>query len=212
MFGWCRMFQRWQNWGLVSNDEVAEGLRLARRVIEAGKDDPDALWMAALTLLSLAGERSTAASAVERALALNPNSAHAWMARGWVACFAGEPSSAIEAFEHAMRLSPLDPLGWGFTGGIAFAHLLAGRYEKGMEWADRCLHEQPRFNTAISIKAVCCAHLGRMQEARDCLRRRLELQPELTVTTYKTSAGVSFAPDVLAAFLDGLRRAGLPEQ
>ena len=114
MFGWCRMFQRWQNWGLVSDDEVAEGLRLARRAIEAGKDDPEALWMAALTLLSLAGERPTAASAVERAPALNPHSAHAWMARDWVSCFAGQPSSAIEAFEHAMRLSPLDPLGWGF--------------------------------------------------------------------------------------------------
>jgi adenylate cyclase len=212
MLGWCRMFQKWQGWGRVSDDEVAEALRLARQAIEGGKDDPDALWMAALTLLSLAGKRAAAASAVDRALALNPNSAHAWMARGWVSCFAGQSSSAIEAFEYAMRRSPFDPLGWGFTSGIAFAHLLTGRYETALEWVDRCLHEQPRFNTAISIRGVCCAHLGRMQEARDYLRGQLELQPALTVAKYKAYAGVPFSPEVLAVFVEGLRKAGLPEE
>jgi Flp pilus assembly protein TadD len=56
---------------------------LARRALEAGKDDPDALWMAGHTLALFAGESAVAAAATDRALVLNPNSAHAWMARGY---------------------------------------------------------------------------------------------------------------------------------
>src|SRR5262245_8780828 len=110
-----------------------------------------------------------------------------------------------------MRLSPLDPLGWHFTGGLAFAHSAAGRYEEAIEWADRSLLEQPRFVGAISAKGVSSAHLGRMEEARDCLRQRLELQPGLTIAGWKAYASVYFPTKLLAVYEEGLRKAGLPE-
>jgi len=69
-------------WGPVSDAEVAEGAHLTRLSIEAGKDDPDALWMAGMTISVLAGDHATAASVIDRAITLNPNSAHAWMGRG----------------------------------------------------------------------------------------------------------------------------------
>jgi TolB-like protein len=40
MIGWCRLLQRRQGWGPVSDAQVAEGLSLARQAIEAAKDDP----------------------------------------------------------------------------------------------------------------------------------------------------------------------------
>ena len=45
LIGWCRVVQR-EGWQLVSEAEATEALRLARGAIEAGKDDPDTLWMA----------------------------------------------------------------------------------------------------------------------------------------------------------------------
>ena len=54
-----------------------------------------------------AGVHATAAGAIDRALKLNPNSAHAWMARGWVAGCQNQPRPAIEALTHALRLAPL---------------------------------------------------------------------------------------------------------
>jgi len=94
-----------------------------------GKDDPDALWMAAHTLSFFTGELATAANVIDRALTLNPNSAHAWMVRGLVSLLQNQPDLAIDAFKHAMRLSPVDPLGArAFTFGLAAAHLEAGRY------------------------------------------------------------------------------------
>jgi TolB-like protein len=118
LLGWCRHVQRAQGCALLPA-EVAEAVQLARRAIEAGRDDPDTLWMSGWTIAVLDGERSAGASAIERSLALNPNSARAWTASGYASCYRNLPGSAIDAFNRALRLSPLDPDRWSFTGGIA---------------------------------------------------------------------------------------------
>jgi TolB-like protein len=182
MIGWCRLLQGRQRWGPVSDAQVAEGLRLARQAIEAGRDDPDTLWTGGYVIAVFAGERTTASSVIQRALMLNPNSAYAWSANGWVLRFGCQPRPAIEAFQHAMRLSPLDPLGYTFSGGLALAHVAAGRYEEAAEWADRSLREQPRYSIAIWMKVVSFAHLDRLDEARYWLERLLELQLALTIS------------------------------
>jgi cytochrome c-type biogenesis protein CcmH/NrfG len=66
--------------------------------------------MAGQVVAFFAGEHAAAASAIERALALNPNSAHAWMVSGWAQCMLNNPDSAIDSLRRGLRLSPLDPL------------------------------------------------------------------------------------------------------
>jgi TolB-like protein/class 3 adenylate cyclase len=73
LFAWCRVFQLAGH--LTSAEEVAEGARLARRAIETGREDPDALWMGGWAIAMLGGERAIGLGAIERALELNPNSA-----------------------------------------------------------------------------------------------------------------------------------------
>ena len=167
--------------------------------------------MAGYTLSYLAHEHATAANIIGRALMLNPNSAHAWQAAGFVSVMQGRPDAAIEAFEHAMRLSPLDPFGRAFTMGMALAHFAAGRYEDCMEWADRTLHEEPRHLPAMHFRAACCAHLGRIEEARDWIDRALQLEPVFTIARLKASA-LPFPPELLARCIEGLRKAGVPEE
>jgi tetratricopeptide (TPR) repeat protein len=107
-----------QAWGPVSAEERAESVSLARQIIQSPKNDPGALWMAAMSLSIFGHELAAAALALERALSANPNSAQAWEAKGWICCFQNQPYLAIEAFERAMRLSPLDPLRGYFAGGL----------------------------------------------------------------------------------------------
>jgi adenylate cyclase len=211
MLGWCRVFQRRPGLALHPA-EVAEAAPLARRAIEAGKDDPDTLWMSGLTIAIFAGDHSAAASAIERSLALNPNSAHAWMASGYVSCYRNLPGPAVEAFNRAIRLSPLDPLGWAFAGGIALAYMIEGRYEEAIGWADRCLHEQARFTMALRIRVASCAHLGRLPEAQQWLARLLEVDPGLTISWVKAYAMTFLPPETVAVYLEDLRKAGLPEE
>jgi TolB-like protein len=213
MIGWCRNLRRVQGWAAGSGPEIAETVRLARLAIEIGREDPDALCMAAIALSNFAHEPATAGSIVDRALALNPNSALAWSLRGWVAAGNAQPGTAIEAFERAMRLSPFDPIGFLFTAGLALASLLAGLYQDANRWADVSLREQPRYLLAIRVKVVSCAELGRMDEARHWLGRMLDINPGSTIAEYrKLAAGYFRLPETFDIFLEGLRKAGLPEE
>jgi adenylate cyclase len=212
LVGSCRQHQRSHGLGEVSDAELSEAVRLARKAIEAGKDDPDVLWMAASTLYFFTGEYATAANVVDRALALNPNSAHAWMVRGMLLNSQSQLDRAIEALQHAMRLSPLDPLGArAFTMVTAAAHFAAGRYELAIEWADRALAAQPDYRIAFRLKASALAHLSRIEEAHDCLKRMLDLEPGSTVARVKAFAP-PFPPELLNRYVEGLRKAGLPEE
>ena len=55
LIGWCRVFQAAQGWGSLFPDQIAEAARLAADAIDTGRDNPAALWMAALTRAILAG-------------------------------------------------------------------------------------------------------------------------------------------------------------
>ena len=110
-----------------------------------------------------------------------------------------------------MRLSPLDPLVHYFTGGLAMAHVIAGRYEEAIEWADRSLRELPRYESALRNRVVACAQLGRIDEARHWLGRLLEITPGLTVARYKALYKATHPPVIIDLYAEGLRKAGLPE-
>jgi TolB-like protein/class 3 adenylate cyclase len=166
LVGWCRYQQRVQGWGALSDEDVVEACRLARQAIEAERDDADTIWQAAWTLFLLAGEAAMAAAALDRALALNPNAAHAWLARGHIHASRNQPEAAIEAIERARRLSPFDPYSFLCAVNIAAAHFAARCFEQAIEWADRALHDQPRMVSAIRVKVAANAHLGHLDEAR----------------------------------------------
>jgi|HubBroStandDraft_6_1064221.scaffolds.fasta_scaffold65508_3 TolB-like protein/class 3 adenylate cyclase len=109
MVGWCRGLQRVQGWGALSDEDIGEACRLAQQALEAERDDADTILQAASTLFFWTGEAAMAAAALDRALALNPNAAHAWTGRGFFHALRNQPEAAIEALERARRLSPFDP-------------------------------------------------------------------------------------------------------
>jgi adenylate cyclase len=209
--GWCRAVQRAQGWGATSDQEIAEACRLARQALEAERNDADTICQAAGTLFYLAGEAAMAAVALNRALALNPNAAHAWTIKGAIHAVRNQPEAAIEAIERARRLSPFDRHAFGYAVNIAIAHLVARRFEQAIEWADRALHDQPRTAAGMRAKVVALAHLGQLDEARAELSRVLAIDPKLTIASFREQAHYQ-APEVLELYVAGLRLAGLPEE
>jgi len=206
----CRGLQRIQGWGALSTEDVAEACRLARQALEAERDDAETISLAAWTLVFLAGEAEMAAAALDRALALNPNAAHAWSARGIIHAVRNQPEAAIEALERARRLSPFDPYTFFYAVNTAAAHLVARRFEQAIEWADRALHDQPRHVPAMRTKVVALAHLGHLDEARAELGRVLAIDLKLTIAGFREVVRFA-APEVLELYIAGLRLAGLPE-
>ena len=210
LVGRCRWVQRVQGWGALSDEDVGEACRLARQALEAERDDAETISQAAWTLFFMAGEAAMAAAALDRALTLNPNAAHAWLVRGNIHALRNQPEAAIEAIERARRLSPFDPYSFFYAAAIAAAHFAARRFEQAIEWADRSLHDQPRLVTAIRLKVAALAHLGHLDEARAELSRVLATDPKLTIAGFREYAHFA-APEVLKLFVTGLRLAGLPE-
>jgi adenylate cyclase len=177
----------------LSSQDIDTAVRLAREAIGQGRDDPDALAWAAWTLQLWAGEHALATSVVERALALNPNSAVVWDVYGWISACLNRPDNAIDAFRRAMRLSPMDPIAFAFAAGMALAHIAAKQFDEAIDWADRALHDQPRFLTALRIKLVATAYLGQQQSSKESLRQLIQLKPGSTIRQVREGRNSSFS-------------------
>src|SRR5262249_33965471 len=81
---YCYGERRHQAWVQNHAAEAAEGLRLALRAVELGKDDGNVLWMAAFAVRHLAMDSHRAKQFADRSLELNPNSAIALAIAAWI--------------------------------------------------------------------------------------------------------------------------------
>jgi len=129
-----------------------------------------------------------------------------------VNCFANRPDAAIAALQRAMRLSPLDPLSSTFKFMLAYGLMLAGHYEDAMEWIDRSLHDRPSYHPAIRCKVALCGYLGPIEEGREWVRRLLEANPAHTIAWWRAFGAKFLSPGTMAVWVEGFRRAGLPEE
>jgi tetratricopeptide (TPR) repeat protein len=210
MAAWCYLWRRMHGWTTNRTQEIAETIRLARRVAESGKDDAVALAFGGLALAFVAGDLEGGKALINRALTLNPNLTTAWYASGWVRSFLGETDLAIEHLARAMRLSPLDPLMFLMQALMALANFVARNYPEAAEWAAKAVQEQPNFLGAIRNLAANSALSGRLEEAQKALARARQLDPGLRLSNLRDRVGPFRAKD-FARFAEGLRLAGLPE-
>jgi adenylate cyclase len=87
--------------------------------------------------------------------------------------------------------------------GIGVAYFFAHRFEEARTMLLRSLHEKPNWVPTHRFIASCCAHMGRLDEARDAFKRVRDL----------TSAPMPSAenwrnPEHRELLLSGLRMAG----
>ena len=169
MAAWCHLWRKVNGWMTDPVRELTEGTRSARRAAELGKGDADALARSGHALAHLAGDIDGGTELIDRALVLNPNLAAAWYIGGHSKIWRGDLEGAIECFAHAMRLSPLDPEVFRIQGGTAMAHLLMGRLDAAVSWAEMALRELPGFVMAVSVLAASYALLEHGQtQQRSC--------------------------------------------
>src|SRR5262245_29379185 len=211
MASWSGALRNSHGWMVDRESEIADSVRLARCAVALGKDDPTALWSGGLSLAYLAKEVEAGAAYIDRALVLNPNLAASWNASGWVRMYLGEYASAIEHFERATRLSPLDPLTYFASTGMALAHAFAGRYDEAISWATKALHEQPKWGTALRAAAMANALSDRMVEAQAAMACLREVDPALRLSNVGRVAPPLKRAEDRVRFIEGLRKAGLPE-
>lgn len=210
MAAWCYFWRRVNGWTDDRDKETAEGVRLARRAIELGRDDAVALTRAGHALAHFTGDLDSGIALLDRAVFLNPNLASAWFLGGFLRTWHGECESAIDHFERAMRLSPVDPELYRMQAGMAMAHLFAGRTDAASTWAERSYGNLPSFLMVVALIAATRALCGRQEDARRAMDEVRKLDPELRISNVTSWLPIS-RPEHLSIFTDGLRTAGLAD-
>ena len=146
-----------------------------------------------------------------RAIDLNPNFASAYGWRGLAKAHAEMSSEAIEDANIGLRLSPKDPQNIIFHAAIALAHFLAGRYDESINSAKEVVRQRPGYLAGYRMQCTALARSGRTAEAQTCLKRLLELQPNLSASLLRRTLPYP-SSDHLEQFVGGLVIAGLPEE
>lgn len=147
---------------------------------------------------------------LDHALALDPNSAWGWMRSGWMGCYLNDPQAALASFDRAHELSPRDPFLFNIEFGRGFALSLMGDYEGAVRQFHIGLEAGPGVVWAYRDLASFYAQGGHPEEADAALAKLVQHHPGLTVKRIHDS----MPPSAMAhhpTFLDGLRRAGLPD-
>jgi TolB-like protein/DNA-binding SARP family transcriptional activator/Tfp pilus assembly protein PilF len=217
-YGRAYAFSSWfyrrkaEQFGLLSltEEERQKAVALARKAINCDRNDPFVLQYSAATFAFLEHDYDEALALSYRALSINPNSPRFWNGVAKFSAFKGDTKTAIEAAERSISISPNDPGIWVAYQSIAEAHLQELRFAEAIAHAKRAIRHNAQLGPAFYILAAASAHMGKVAEARDALAAALKLTPEMTLAKFVDSYDVSFFKNV-DAYLDGLRKAGLPE-
>ncbi len=195
-----------------SSESPRESLRRAfestRKAIAL--DDSHATAHSLLGWLYLLMERQydKAIAECERAIELAPNSASSNIWMGFVLTLAGRHEEAVRYSEHALRLNPL-PEGWYFRF-LGYTYFGVGQYEKAIAAYKKALNRAP--NDIITHLALTTAYswANRPEEARVQAAEVLRINPKFSVKQRAKTLPYKNQAD-LERYLDGLRKAGLPE-
>jgi DNA-binding winged helix-turn-helix (wHTH) protein len=171
---------------------------------ESGNDDVALSILGCQTAL-IFGDFDTAREMVDRAVALNPHSLRAWEQRGWTYVIAGQPEEAIRSFARTIRLSPFDPSRFSAFTGMGAAFIGLGRFDEAAAAAKKAIRQNPLYPVTYGCLAIALAHLRRGAEAREAAAGLLRLEPGFRLSEWPAGR---WLPEI---YIDGLRKAGLPE-
>lgn len=205
-YRWLAM-NRWMGWvhsGGPTDADRNAALELARKAVAIDPNDAGCRWVLAYLLTY---ERSFAEADAEfaRAIELDPNEADTWAALSDVAVLAGRVTEGLEHIRKAFRLNPF-PGSWYYLT-LGQAQYAAGDYQAAVE----TLRKDETYRTSSRrFLAASLAQLGRLEEARVEVELFLLGNPHFTTGHWARTEPFRDT-EVLAHFVEGFRKAGLPD-
>ncbi len=114
-------------------------------------------------------------------------------------------------FQKALLLGPRDPLRWAYFGYGALAHLFAEQFEVAIDWAENAIRHPNCQYWASAHRAAALGHLGRDENAHAAVADLISQQPKFCRRFAAKKLYFIKRPEQLQLYLDGLRKAGVPE-
>ena len=156
-------------------------------------------------------ERSEMLSSLYRAIEINPCLSDAYIQLGFSLAESNQPEEAISVLDKGIQLSPRDPWLFDFYRAKSYAYFAAKKYEEAIEWAKRSIQQGGNNYLHFITLAASQYHNGQAEEAKISIKKAENVAPmKLTITQLRRSF-YYLDTDFLERWMDGLRKAGLPE-
>jgi TolB-like protein len=205
-YRWLAM-NHWMGWvhaGGPTESSRSVALELARKAVAIDPNDAGCHWVMAY-LLAYERRFAEADQAFAKAIELDPNEADAWAALSDIAVLAGRVEEGLEHIRKAFRLNPY-PASWYYLT-LGQAQYAGGNYEAAVETLRR---DETYRTSSRRFLAASLAQLGRLDEASAEVELFLVGNPHFTTRRWAETEPFRDA-QTLEHFVDGFRKAGLPE-
>lgn len=194
----------WAHCGIPVDTSRGTVLEMAARAVTLDPDNSSCRATHAL-LLDYAGEWERAQGEHRQALALDPNNADAMVMHADFLLFAGRHAEAGRLVQRALRINPF-PAAWYYMaqGKVLYAQ---GRYA---EAAQVLRHPLTYRSASRRYLAASLAQMGDLEGARAEAALFAAGNPSFSVAHWVAASAHQDAA-TLAHFVEGFRKAGLPE-
>ncbi len=187
-----------------------EATACAERALDCDSKDALALAVDAHVAAWARHDLDAAERRLSEAIASNPNEPLAWLWNAMVHAWRGRGVEAVQSADRALSLSPLDPMIYYFTSLASTANLVGERYDRAIELAERSAREQREHTPTLRTLAVAQVLSGRLEDAKKTMLRIRELEPGLTVASFRARYPGRDSPQ-FEKFAEALHAAGLPK-
>jgi len=193
-----------------SEERLNEAVAIARTAVELDERDGLIRFMYGRALLARKSYADALAE-LETAIELNPCLAVSYCGLADTLTWDGRPQEAIPYFQKAIDLSPHDPLRWAFCAYRSLAHLFAREFELAFEWSHRAARIPNAHYWAFSHRVAALGHLERAKDLSVAVGELLERKPDFTCRFARERLFFIKDPGQLELYVEGLRKAGIPE-
>ena len=191
----------------LSPDALERAHDLARKAVQLDSNLPIAHACLGM-ILTFEGQHERSVAEFEKAIELNPNFTD-WR-HGIALARAGEPARAAHVIETHMRYDPFySP--WA-AGHLGLARYMLKEYAKALPPLRELASRAPEMRQGHVWLAANLAQLGQLDEAHAEAAEALRIDPKYTIDGTQRRLALFKRPEDAEHFLDGLRKAGLPER
>jgi TolB-like protein/cytochrome c-type biogenesis protein CcmH/NrfG len=200
-------YNRWLAWthfGEPEDPNRALAVELAETAVALDPNDAGSFYFLG-TILAYDRRWTESDAAFARALEIDPNHADTWAALSDMSVLSGRISESLEQIDKALRLNPY-PACW-YLCHLGQAQYAARDYEAAVATLRR---EETYRTNSRKFLAASLAQLGQLDEAGREAEMFLVSHPHFTIGHWTNSQPLRDA-GVREHFVDGFRKAGLPE-
>jgi adenylate cyclase len=154
------------------------------------------------------GDHRGAWAEADLAVVLSPNLAAGYFQRGTALIYSGRPQEGLSDLRKSLRLEPRGSNLATSLHHVAIGLYFSRAYDEAVDAAENAVRSFPEYPPSHRWLAAALGQLGSVEAAKKALGKAMAISP----APFVRPRAPWYRPEDHAHFLEGLRKAGLPEE